>query len=237
MINLFIGFDPREAATYHVLTQSILNTATVPVAITPLHSPMLNGFDGQQDGTNAFIYSRFLVPELMQFEGWAVYCDSDMLFRSDIAKLWAMRDDSKAVMVCQHDYKTRHPVKSIGTQLEARNDDYPRKNWSSLVLWNCGHPANRLLTRGFVSEAGGRRLHRFEWLADDLIGEIPVSWNHLVWEFAFSPEANLVHFTLGAPGFDYYKDCDYSAEWHGTKRDVNHMVGAPVVNIRRGINV
>src|SRR5690606_41012351 len=133
-IPIWVGYDPRESAAYHVLTQSILNTSKVPVAVCPLHSPMLNDFDGQQDGTNAFIYSRFLVPELMDFGGWAIYCDSDMLFRRGVEYLWSLRDESKAVMVCQHDYRTRHPRKAIGTALEARNEDYPRKNWSSLIL-------------------------------------------------------------------------------------------------------
>ena len=225
MIPLFIGFDPRETATYHVLCQSVLQTSTFPVSFTPLHSPMLQDFDGQQDGTNAFIYSRFLVPELTGFDGWAIYCDSDVLFRTDIAELWAMRDDSKAAMVVKHQYKTKHALKSIGTALESRNEDYPRKNWSSMVLWNCGHPMNRILTRDFVAEAGGRRLHRFEWLPDDLIGEIPRSWNWLVGEYDYNFGAHLVHFTLGAPGFEHYKDCDYSAEWFGYQSDVNYMVG------------
>lgn len=225
MIPLYVGYDPRESATYHVLCQSVLNTATVPVAFVPLHSSMLQNFDGQQDGTNAFIYSRFLVPELMGFQGWAIYCDSDMLFRTDINELWKLRDESKAAMVVKHDYKTRYPLKAIGTAIECKNESYPRKNWSSMVLWNCGHPMNRILTRDFVSEAGGRRLHRFEWLPDDMIGEIPRSWNWLVGEYDYNLGANLVHFTLGAPGFEYYKNSDYSAEWFGNKMDVNHMVG------------
>jgi hypothetical protein len=225
VIHLHVGYDPRESATYHVLTQSVLNTSTVPVSFTPLHSPMLQDFDGQQDGTNAFIYSRFLVPELMGFEGWALYCDSDMLFRTDIAELWKLRDDTKAVMVVKHHYKTKHSRKAIGTALESKNEDYPKKNWSSLVLWNCGHPMNRILTREFVAEAGGRILHRFDWLPDDLVGEIPQSWNWLVGEYDFNLGANLVHFTLGAPGFDHYVKSDYSAEWLGGQMDVNHMVG------------
>lgn len=225
MITICVGYDPREAGTFPVLCQSILNTSSVPVAITPLHSPMLKDFDGQQDGTNAFIYSRFLVPELMSFRGWAIYCDSDMLFRTDVSKLWELRDQSKAAMVVKHQYKTKHPVKSLGTDLESMNQDYPCKNWSSLILWNCGHPMNRILRRDFVAEAGGRTLHRFGWLQDDLIGEIPKEWNWLVGEYEFNLGANLVHYTVGAPGFEYYKDCDYSAEWHSTKIDANYMVG------------
>jgi hypothetical protein len=217
VIPLFVGYDPRESVVYHVLNQSILETASIPVAEIPLHTRMLKDFDGQQDGTNAFIYSRFLIPWVMGFNGWALYCDSDMLFRDDIAKLWALRDDSKAVMVVKHDYKTRHSLKSIGTALESRNEDYPRKNWSSMVLWNCGHPRNRIVTRDFASSAGGKTLHRFQWLQDDEIGEIPGEWNHLVGEKPYDAKAKLVHFTLGSPCFDFYRKCDYSDEWHRTK--------------------
>ena len=223
MIPICIGYDPRESIAYHVLEQSILNTCSLPVAIIPLHAPMLRGFDGQQDGTNAFTYSRFLVPDLMDFQGWALYLDSDMLLRRDLAILWDQIDDSKAVMACQHEYETTHHVKLVGTPMEARNESYPRKNWSSLVLWNCGHPMNRILTKEFVSEAGGKRLHRFEWLNDEDIGSIPLSWNHLVTEQPKDRGANLVHFTLGVPGFEHYRDCDYSDEWNAAQLDVNHV--------------
>lgn len=225
MIRVFVGYDERESLTYHVLTQSIINTTTTPVSITPLHGPMLEGFDGQQDGTNRFIYSRFLVPELMDWNGWAIYMDSDMLVRTDLTKLWSMRDDSKAVMVAKHSYETHYTKKLIGTPLECRNEPYPRKNWSSLIMWNCGHERNKILTREYVAEAGGRLLHRFSWLSDELIGSLPISWNHLVTELQFNPSAELVHFTLGAPGFSHYEDSDYSAEWNDAYLDVNHMIG------------
>lgn len=221
-MRIAIGYDPREAATFHVLVNSILETSSIPVSITPLHAPMLDNFDGQQDGTNAFIYSRFLVPMLMGFEGWALYMDSDMMFMADPAELWALRDDSKAVLCVKHAYQTTVTRKFIGTPMESPNGDYPRKNWSSLVLWNCGHPQNKILRKKFVSEAGGRVLHRFSWLSDEQIGEIPVKWNHLVGEYPKAPASN-VHFTLGAPGFFHYTYCDYSNEWKEHLRKVNHM--------------
>jgi len=220
LVTLFAGYDPRESIVYHTFVQSVLETSSLPVCDIPLHVPMLRDFDGQQDGTNAFIYSRFLVPSIMQFEGWAIYCDSDMLFRDDLAKLWALRDDRYAVMVVKHDYKTRHSLKAIGTALESRNDDYPKKNWSSMVLWNCGHPRNRIVTRDFASTAGGKMLHRFEWLQEEDIGEIPREWNHLVGEYPYDSHAKLVHFTLGSPCFDFYRRCDYSEEWHRMKDQV-----------------
>lgn len=229
MIPIFIGYDPRESIAYHVLEQSIIDRTTSPVAIMPLSSRMLRGFDGQRDGTNAFIYSRFLVPELMDYQGWAVYMDSDMLLRDDLIKLWDLRDESKAAMVVKHDYHTKHARKLIGTPMEAHNADYPRKNWSSLILWNCGHPQNRLLTSEYVSESPGRSLHRFQWLSDDLIGELPREWNWLVGEYPMSADAKLAHFTHGAPCFSHYSRCDYSSEWIGERSEVNHALDRSVL--------
>ena len=226
MINIFIGFDQREAQVYHVLTQSILDTTTVPVSITPLHVPMLRDFDGQQDGTNRFIYSRFLVPELMNYQGWALYMDSDMLVRGDLVELWDRIDNSKAVMCVKHEYKTKQKRKFIGTPLECDNQSYPRKNWSSLILWNCAHPLNRILSRRFVAEAGGKVLHRFSWLADHQIGEIPPEWNVLVGEQDYREDAKNAHFTLGAPTFFHYRECDYSGEYMDKLRRLNHMEGS-----------
>jgi len=166
------------------------------------------------DGSNAFIYSRFLVPHLMGFKGWAIFCDGDMLARDDISKLWSLRDESKAVMVIQHCYQTKHPLKYLGTSLQTHNASYPRKNWSSVILWNCEHPENRILTPEYVMGATGRKLHRFEHLRDEDIGELPATWNWLVGEFPHMPDAQLVHYTLGIPGFKHYANCDHSGEWH-----------------------
>ena len=225
MIPIFVGYDPREASVFHVLQQSLLATSSVPFSIIPLSLKQLGGFDGQQDGTNQFIYSRFLVPELMNYDGWALYIDSDMMFRKDIAELWSLRDDSKAAMVVKHAYETTAPKKFVGTPIEANNESYPRKNWSSVILWNCGHEKNRILDRSFVSKAGGKVLHRFSWLEEDLIGEIPKEWNHLVGEYDYDPEAANAHFTLGAPGFQGYYHSDYSGEWHSYLIGMNEMIG------------
>jgi hypothetical protein len=224
VINIFIGHDQRESIAFHVLEQSIIDKTSAPVAIIPLSNRMMRNFDGQRDGTNAFIYSRFLVPEMMDYQGWAIYLDSDMLLRDDLVKLWDLRDESKALMCVKHDYQTKHKRKLIGTPMEATNTDYPRKNWSSMMLWNCGHPMNKILSTDFVNESPGSMLHRFSWLTDDLVGEIPKEWNWLVGEYPLSAEAKLAHFTYGAPCFNHYRRCDYATEWHGTKEDVNHAL-------------
>lgn len=210
MIPAYVGYDPREAIAYHVFCQSVIEHASLPVSFTPLHSPMLSGFDGQRDGTNAFIYSRYLVPYLSGYSGWALFVDGDMVVTDDIAKLWALKDDRFAACVVKHDYRTQHPRKYRGTPIENDNLDYPRKNWSSVVLWNCGHPANRILSRAFVGEAGGKFLHRFQWLRDEEIGDLPVEWNHLVLEYPDNDNAKLLHHTLGTPAFKEYSDSDLS---------------------------
>jgi lipopolysaccharide biosynthesis glycosyltransferase len=214
VIPLYIGADPREAAGLHVFIQSVMDSSSAPVAFVPLHKPMLEGFDGQRDGTNAFIYSRFLVPHLQHYEGWALFADgSDMVCLEDLKALWAMRDDRYAVQVVKHDYKTKHGRKYLGTPMEADNLDYPKKNNSSFILWNCGHYANRRLTPELVAESPGSFLHRFQWLSEDQIGEIPADWNALVGEQDIS-SASLLHFTLGAPGFANYSQCDGADHWH-----------------------
>ncbi len=211
MINIFIGYDPREAVAYHVCTNSIIRQASVPVSLTPLALNSLRGYrETHLDGSNQFIYSRFLVPHLVNYQGWAIFIDGDMLLRADIAELWDMRDESKAVMCVHHDYKTKTTQKYLG----AKNQDYPRKNWSSVVLWNCGHSANRFVTPQFIEGATGAQLHRFTWLSDDLIGEIPKIWNWLPDEFGPNQDAKLLHWTLGTPCFHEYAAAPMAEEWH-----------------------
>lgn len=230
-MKLYVGYDPREAIAYHVFCQSVIESSTELVEFVPLHSPMLENFDGQQDGSNAFIYSRYLIPSLQDHAGWAIFCDGDMIVKDDIAKLWALRDDRFAVMVVKHDYTTRHRKKYLGTPLESVNVDYPRKNWSSVVLWNCGHPSNRILSRNFVNEAGGKFLHRFAWLRDEEIGELPVEWNHLVLEYD-NNNSKLLHHTLGTPAFREYADSDI--EWHRYLLRTIHAEGEnPIEVVRR----
>ncbi len=211
MISVFIGYDPREAIAFHVCVNSIIRKSSEPVTIHPLALQNLQGYrEKHTDGSNQFIYSRFLVPHLMNYEGWAIFLDGDMLLRDDITKLWALRDESKAVVVVKHDYLTRKTEKYLGS----KNENYPRKNWSSVVLWNCGHEANRRLTPEFVETATGAQLHRFTWLADDQIGELPKTWNWLPDEFGRNDDAKLLHWTLGTPCFHEFAGEPMADEWH-----------------------
>ncbi len=227
-IPIYCGYDAREAAGYHVFTQSVIERASVPVAFIPLHGPLLDGFDGQKDGTNKFIYSRFLVPYLQNYNGWAIFLDAcDMVCLDDIAKLWALREHNafnKALAVVKHNYRTKHPRKYIGTPMESDNADYPGKNRSSVILWNCGHYANRRLTPELVRESPGSFLHRFQWVNEDQIGELPAEWNRLAMEQDIS-DASLVHYTLGVPAFTHYRNCDGAGHWHRAKKNAFHVIG------------
>ena len=211
MINIFIGYDHREAIAYHVCANSIIRHSSKPISLTPLALKNMQDYEEKHtDGSNQFIYSRFLVPHLMEYKGWAIFMDGDMLVRDDIEKLWALRDDSKAVMVVKHDYKTKMTEKYLG----AKNENYPRKNWSSVILWNCSHTANKVVTPEFIETATGAQLHRFTWLADELIGELPKVWNWLPDEFGANQDAKLLHYTLGTPCFHDFATTPMGDEWH-----------------------
>ena len=221
MIRCILGYDEREAVAIHTCTSSILRRASRPVSFTYLAPNQIitdyaethtAGSGLIKEGyapSNAFIFSRFLVPWLMGFEGWALFLDGDMIVQADIVDLWRLRDPSKAVQVVQHDYRTKHATK----YLDQPNQDYPRKMWSSVVLWNCAHPRNKVLTPDFVMGESGSYLHRFQWLEDVLIGELPKEWNWLVSEYPRNPDAKLLHYTIGGPYFDEYGMCDHAEEW------------------------
>lgn len=210
-IPVFVGYDPREAIAYHTCVNSIIRNSSRPVAIVPVALNLFQDYsETHTDGSNHFIYTRFLVPYLCDFTGHAIFIDGDMIVRSDIAELWAMRDATKDVQVVKHDYKTRMPVKYLG----AKNEDYPRKNWSSVILWNCNSFPNRKLTPEFVQHSTGSELHRFSWIEDHRIGELPKEWNWLPDEYGPNADAKLLHYTLGTPCFQEFADTPQGNEWH-----------------------
>lgn len=208
-LRIFVGFDNNaEPIAYHAFCQSIIERSSIPVSFTPLSLNNLQGYEETHtDGSNAFIYSRFLVPSLCGYEGVAMFFDGDMIVKEDIAKLLALYEDTKAVQVVKHDYKTKASIKYLG----AKNENYPRKNWSSVIIFNCAK--NKDLTPDLVMTSTGSFLHRFSWLNDDDIGELPKEWNWLATEYDFNHDAKLVHYTLGTPCFSDYQECDYSDDW------------------------
>lgn len=216
VIRVFAGFDQREAIGYHAFCQSVIERASEPVSITPLHLANLQKVyqGGARDGTNAFIYSRFLIPYLCDFEGFAIFMDgADMICKADIAELWAQRDVFSAVQVVKHDYKTRNPTKYVGTQMEAKNEDYPRKNWSSVMIINCSHYAWRSITPEAVATMPGFHLHRFGFIEERAIGSLPGEWNWLADEYGPNINAKLLHWTAGIPAWPHYKDAPNASDW------------------------
>lgn len=215
MIRVFVGFDPREAVAFHVLSHSIQAQASRPVAIAPVALHQLRDiYRRPRDSLQStdFSFSRFLVPHLSGYEGWAIYLDCDILFRDDIAKLWDLRDDRHAVMAVKHDYVPQGERKFLGS-IQTR---YEKKNWSSLMLLNNRRCA--ALTPDYVNRASGLDLHQFKWLeSDDLIGALPGRWNHLVGEYPYDPKAAAVHFTIGGPYFAEHRHCDYAADWFAAR--------------------
>ena len=209
-IKIVVGFDQREAVAYYTFCQSIIEHASIPVSFMPLAINTLKGYkETHADKSNDFIYSRFLTPHLNQYQGWAIFADGDMICQADIKELWDLRDESKAVLVVKHDYQTKAHQKYLSNV----NENYPRKNWSSVVLWNCNHPKHKILTPDFISNQTGKYLHRFSWLEDNDIGELPIEWNWLAIEYPNNRKAKLIHYTLGTPCFKDYRDTDMSDLW------------------------
>ena len=213
MRNLYIGYDSREPTAYHVLSHSILQRASTPISITPLVRGQLKPFFERQRGpleSTDFSISRFLVPYLSGYQGYSVYMDCDMLCLADIKELWTFITSRHTVVwVAQHEYTPKSEIKMQG-QVQT---PYPRKNWSSLMIFN--NAQCRALTPDYVSTASGLDLHRFNWLkSDKLIGSLPLEWNWLVGEYAINPGAKILHYTLGGPWFPEHRTCDRAEDWY-----------------------
>jgi len=215
VIKVFIGYDPLESVAWHTMAHSILRYSTVPVAITPINTHNLKGFykrDRDPKQSNEFSFSRFLVPYLCDYKGYGIYFDCDMMLRSDISEIFRVteNDPGRALYVVKHDYEPKNEIKYLNTA----QYKYPRKNWSSVILWNCNHISNRVVTPEFVNFESAMTLHRFLWLQDSDIGELDVRWNWLVGEYDSAPkDVKNVHWTGGGPYFREYKDVDFSQEW------------------------
>lgn len=208
MIRCFIGYDSNEPVASSVLIHSLMRHSSEPICITPMvlgQLPMTRKRAEYQ--STEFSFSRFLVPYLCGYEGKAIFMDSDMLCRSDIAELW--KDSPYAVSVVKHDYQPKKEDKFLGYKQSL----YEKKNWSSLMVFN--NALCKALTPKIVNEASGLYLHQFKWLQDDsLIGSLPIEWNHLVSEYPHNKAAKLAHFTRGTPCFKAYSNCEFSDEWY-----------------------
>jgi len=214
-MKVFVGYDPREDIAYQVCKHSIISKQP-DAEVRPLVQKELRDAGWywrpvDKLASTEFTFTRFLVPELAGFEGWALFMDCDMILTTDIKQLFDQADDQYAVMCVQHDYKVKESTKMDGQKQTV----YPRKNWSSVVLFNCSHPSNRMLTQDLVNEPelNGAYFHRFSWLKDEEIGKLDHTWNYLVGVYDDLEKPNLIHYTEGGPWFENYRDCEFHQEW------------------------
>lgn len=233
VLPVWIGYDSREPEAYEVAKASILKHATMPVLVQKLDQRALHHAglyrrtwraEGYQKIDNIdnkpfsteFSFSRFLVPALQQWEGWGLFLDCDQLFLTDIAEILDEMDASKAVQVCKQNYDPVEGIKMDGMKQEK----YFRKNWSSVMLFNCSHPSNKLLTPDVVNGEPGSWLHGFGWLGDGDIGELNDGWNWIAG--TTKVPAKNVHMTLGGPWFPHMRHLNepYFEEWRQACRDL-----------------
>lgn len=213
---VFVGWDSREDIAYQICRHSILARASEPVEVSRLRQDKLRAQglywrDADPLSSTEFTFTRFLVPHLTYYQGWALFCDCDFLWLGDIGELAALADERYAVTCVHHDHRPPERLKMDG-KLQTQ---YPRKNWSSMVLYNCGHPSNRALTAEMVNRETGVFLHRFQWLDDSEIGAVSETWNWLEgWcQKPRESRPNVIHYTRGGPWFDNWQDVDYAQEW------------------------
>lgn len=224
---IFLGYDAREAEAYRVAVKSL--KAVSPWAKPhPLDADRLAAYGllrrptdlrggiydlpSNAPAATAFHVSRFLVPHLCQ-SGWALFTDCDVVFLRDVAELFKLADPKKAVMVVKHENGHK-----AGTKMDGQVQQlYARKNWSSVMLINCDHPANQRLSLQDVNERPGRWLHAFGWLHDSEIGELPMEFNWLVGVHPPPVSPSIAHYTLGGPWFPNWKPAEHDGIWEAAR--------------------
>ncbi len=223
-IPIFIGYDYRERAATNVLIDSLYQNSSYPLSITPLVTSQLvkQGYhsrEREEKQSTDFSFTRFLVPFLMNFEGWAIFMDCDMLCFSDIGELWEERNEKYSLLCVKHNHI---PVEKTKFQGEIQSS-YPMKNWSSLMLMNC--KKCKKLTIDYVNNASGLDLHRFNWLENE--NEIGAfnsdGWNDLICSdnniTRNYSSSKLIHWTLGGPWFKDQRNmgCEFAREWFSSR--------------------
>lgn len=221
-MKVYVGHDSREDIAWQVCRHSILRHApdveVYPLKQEPLRELGLYTRPADNGAATEFSLTRFLTPYLAAYDGWSVFVDCDFLFTADIRRVVDLAPRHAAICVVKHDYTPAHAVKMDGHKQTA----YPRKNWSSFILFNGAHPAVRALTPAVVNNQSPAYLHRFAWAADELICELPVSWNFLVGEYDKPSETPAaIHYTNGGPWFPEWQDVDYGDLWLEAEREFN----------------
>lgn len=233
MLTVYVGYDSSnfgQKIAYDVCIRSI-RKYNEKIKIIPLIKSELEkiGFNREYDprASTEFTYTRFLVPYLNNYDGIAVFCDSDFLYKYNIVELLNFYDETKAVMCVKHEQKSLTNSKFSGMP----QNDYPRKNWSSLMLFNCAHPSCKNLTLDIVNKESPKYLHRMEWCDSNQIGEIPYQYNYLL-GYYFTNDPKAIHFTEGGPWHNEWynyklpKECinkKYSEEWFEYLKEKEYM--------------
>lgn len=242
VLNIFLGWDSREVQAYRVAEYTLRKQSRAALHVVPLKHKALRqqgifdrpwgvagdtgNFYDRRDGkpfSTEFAFTRFLVPYLSGYEGWSMFADADMVFRADVAELFALKDDKYAVMVVKHDFHPTEKEKMDGCVQQR----YWRKNWSSVILFNNSHEYNKKLTPAVVNSWPGQWLHAFSWLKDEHIGELPAEWNFLVGHTQNVRYPKILHFTDGGPWFDHMKNVPYAqiwvSEYHAMLRQIGDL--------------
>lgn len=212
---VYVGYDSREDLAYEVCKYSLEkhspNIEVIPLKQSALRAEEKYWRHADPLSSTEFTFTRFLVPHLTGYEGWAIFCDCDFVWTTDVEELISQADPKYAVMVVKHNHTPPEGTKMDG----CKQTTYPRKNWSSMILWNCSHPSNQRLTLDLVNSESGQFLHRFNWLEDHEIGELSAEWNWLAgWNQ--SPRDGIpkvYHWTEGGPWFKNYRNCEYADIW------------------------
>ena len=217
---IYVGYDSREVVAYQICEYSLLKMSSNNLNVVPLIQQELRQnkvYTRNIDplSSTEFTFTRFLIPHLTNYSGWVLFCDCDFLWLTDANELFNLVNNDYAVMVVKHDYKPHNSIK-MDNQVQTI---YPRKNWSSLILWNCSHPSNKHLTLDVVNNSTGQYLHQFQWLKDEEIGALSYEWNWLVgWNMFGTPKA--LHYTEGGPYFVKYFNCQYAELWKSMYKDM-----------------
>lgn len=221
-MKVFVGYDVREDIAYQVCEYSIKkhnpSIEVIPLKQKELRDAGLYTRPIDPLSSTEFTFTRFLVPYLTDYKGWAVFIDCDFVFTDDVKKLFDEADNNYAVMVVKHDYTPKENLKMDG----CKQLPYPRKNWSSTILWNCAHPSNKFVTPEIVNSQTGQFLHRFQWLQNSEIGELKPEWNWLAgwYNEPQHGQPKAIHYTEGGPWFKEYRRCPYHKIWKQYLREM-----------------
>ena len=238
---IFVGFDADEIEACAIAIESFRRHATRKHRIDRLSRLTLwKHYQRPTERRNGRLWdvisnapmstdhalARFFIPFICDYQGWALFTDGDVLCRRDVTDLFALADDRYALMCVQHPPLLDTDPKKDG----AVQQPYPRKNWSSVMLFNCAHPANRPLDLDVLNHAGGLMLHAFNWLRDEEIGALPAEWNYLVGVNPYCETPALVHYTLGLPRLSAFAgDLPFAHEWYAIAQQLGYQLTAVAI--------